>query len=193
MSADIEIWNAGASQASVMRRAIVFRIWLSFTTSTSVGGAAAGAADGAARGLTCARSTSSATIRPSGPVPRSSAKSIPRSLAMRRASGDAFTRPPFTRCAGSLGPSGAASRPRSRSSSRSGASAGFSTPISSPPSSGSTRSGVSSSSGTSSPASPMTAIGFPTSISSPSFARIFSRTPLASASTSCVTFSVSSS
>src|SRR5881397_981587 len=39
----------------------------------------------------------------------------------------------------------------------------------------------------------MTAIRLPTSISSPSPARIFSRTPLASASTSCVTLSVSSS
>ena len=43
----MEIWNAGASHASVMRRAIVFRIWFSFTTSTSpLGAAAAGAACG---------------------------------------------------------------------------------------------------------------------------------------------------
>ena len=46
---------------------------------------------------------------------------------------------------------------------------------------------------TSSPSSPMTAIRLPTSISSPSPARIFRRTPPASASTSCVTLSVSSS
>ena len=40
-----------------------------------------------------ARSTSSATIRPSGPVPRSCARSMPRSRAIRRASGEALTRP----------------------------------------------------------------------------------------------------
>ncbi len=193
MSADMEIWNAGASHASVMRRAIVFRIWFSFTTSTSPLGARA-PADGAA--LTApdaeARSTSSATMRPSGPVPRRAESSIPRSRAMRRASGDALTRPPFvlsTLCSGSDGPSGASSRPRSRSSSRSGAGEPSSCASSSETSVGSSASP----SGTSSPCSPMTAIALPTSISSPSPARILSRTPEASASTSCVTFSVSSS
>src|SRR5918992_164963 len=44
MSADIEIWNAGASHASVSRRAIVLRIEVSATSSTSPTGAAAGAA-----------------------------------------------------------------------------------------------------------------------------------------------------
>src|SRR5439155_26055309 len=48
-------------------------------------------------------------------------------------------------------------------------------------------------SATSSPSSPMTAMRLPTSISSPAPARIFRSTPLASASTSCVTLSVSSS
>jgi hypothetical protein len=84
MSADMEIWNAGASHASVMRRAIVFRIWFSFTTSTSPLGARV-PADGVA--LTApvaeARSTSSATMRPSGPVPRRAESSIPRSRAIR--------------------------------------------------------------------------------------------------------------
>ena len=39
-----------------------------------------------------ARSTSSATMRPSGPVPVSPASSTPRSRAIRRASGEALTR-----------------------------------------------------------------------------------------------------
>src|SRR5215468_8796311 len=47
MSADIEIWNAGASQASVRRRAIVLRSDVSGTTSASSGAAAAGACAGA--------------------------------------------------------------------------------------------------------------------------------------------------
>src|SRR5919198_3713567 len=53
-------------------------------------------------------------------------------------------------------------------------------------------SGLSSPSGTSSPSSPMTAIVWPTG-TSPSWMAIFSRTPEKSASTSCVTLSVSSS
>jgi hypothetical protein len=194
MSADMEIWNAGASQASVMRRAIVLRIWFSFTTSISPLGAAAAVAAPVAD----ARSTSSATMRPSGPVPRSEASSMPRSRAMRRASGEALTLPPFvlsTRCSGSDGPSGASSRPRSRSSSRSCAGDPSSWASSSETSvaSSASASGASSPSGTSSPSWPITAIALPTSISSPSPARIFRSTPEASASTSCVTFSVSSS
>ena len=48
----------------------------------------------AAAGCACARSTSSATIRPSGPVPRICARArSPRSRAIRRASGDALIRP----------------------------------------------------------------------------------------------------
>src|SRR5207249_4468265 len=53
-------------------------------------------------------------------------------------------------------------------------------------------SGRSSTSGTSSPCSPMTAIVWPTG-TSPSCTAIFRRTPEKSASTSCVTLSVSSS
>ena len=43
MSADIVIWKAGASQASVRRRAIVRRSDESFSTSASSGAAPAGA------------------------------------------------------------------------------------------------------------------------------------------------------
>ena len=53
MSADMEIWNAGASHASVMRRAIVFRIWFSFTTSTSPLGTRAPADGSGAHGSRC--------------------------------------------------------------------------------------------------------------------------------------------
>ena len=89
MSADIEIWNAGASQAFVRRRAIVRRIDVSGTTSASSGAAPTVAWAGVA----AARSTSSATIRPSGPVPVRLARSMLRSRAIRRASGEALTRP----------------------------------------------------------------------------------------------------
>ncbi len=65
MSADIEIWKAGASQAFVRRFAIVRRIEVSGTTSASSGAAPAVAW----AGVVAARSTSSATTRPSGPVP----------------------------------------------------------------------------------------------------------------------------
>src|SRR5205814_148365 len=85
---------------SVRRRAMVLRTLVSSRRSTSPAGAAAGAAVGAAP----ARSTSSATILPSGPVPDSAARSIPCSRAIRRASGDAFTRPPFP-CAATGSPS----------------------------------------------------------------------------------------
>ena len=52
------------------------------------------AAGGRGAPPTGAFSTSSATMRPSGPVPASAARSIPRSRAIRRASGDALIRPP---------------------------------------------------------------------------------------------------
>ena len=76
MSTETVSWKTGACQASVSRRAIVLRIDVSSISSTSPAGAAtaAGAALGAA---TAPRSTSSATIRPSGPLPESVAMSIP--------------------------------------------------------------------------------------------------------------------
>ena len=88
MSAVIAIWKCGVSQASVMRRAMVFRMLESWTTSTS----ALAGASAAQPGRAAARSTSSATMRPSGPVPWRPASSSPRSFASRRASGEAFTR-----------------------------------------------------------------------------------------------------
>ena len=62
-----------------------------------------------------ARSTSSATMRPSGPVPRSDESSMPRSRAMRRASGEALMRPPFARWLANLA---AAARHAQRASRR---------------------------------------------------------------------------
>src|SRR5439155_10321207 len=81
MSALTVNWKTGACQAAVRRRAIVFRIDVNGIDSTSslTTGAAAGA--GAA---TAPRSTSSATIRPSGPVPVRDSRAIPRSRAIRR-------------------------------------------------------------------------------------------------------------
>ena len=126
-----------------------------------------------------ARSTSSATIRPSGPVPRIDDSSTPFSRAMRRASGDAFTRPFVLGAVDGAGcswaASAAAARPSSRSGSRFGASAGFSADA-----------------GASSPSLPMKPIVSPTG-TSPSVTAILRSTPDASASTSCVTLSVSSS
>ena len=86
-----EAWRlkTGIVHASVSRLAIVRRTLVSSRRSASPTAIGAGAAAGAAS----ARSTSSATIRPSGPVPRMVERSIPRSRAIRRASGDAFTRP----------------------------------------------------------------------------------------------------
>ena len=94
MSAETPSWKTGALHASVRRRAIVLRIEVSGTVSTSPAGSAEGAVDAAAGAAApeAARSTSSARIRPSGPVPWSDARSTPRSRAMRRASGDALRR-----------------------------------------------------------------------------------------------------
>src|SRR3954466_7555461 len=178
MSTSTVSWNAGTVHASVRRRAIVLRTFESGRDSTSPDGrAATGAA--AAGASACTRSTSSATIRPSGPVPCSDESSMPRSRAMRRASGEALIRPFVdgvllgAGCASAA--AAAAARPSWRSGSRFGASAGFSADA-----------------GASSPALPMNAIVSPTG-TSPSDTAILIRTPSASASTSCVTLSVSSS
>ncbi len=175
MSASTVSWNAGTVHACVSRRAIVLRMLVSGRRSTSAetGAAATGTAAGA--GPACARSTSSATIRPSGPVPLSWARSIPRSRAMRRASGDALMRP-FTvvAAAGAATGAGAAS---ATGSTAAGSGAAFTSAATS---------------GTLSSFAPMKPIVRPTG-TSPSVTAIFSRTPVASASTSCVTLSVSSS
>ena len=185
--ADMEIWKTGACQASVRRRAIVLRIDVSGDLDLARR-RAAGAAAGASAGAISARSTSSATIRPSGPVPRSCARSMPRSRAIRRASGDALTRP-FRSCSRTSVTCSDISRDAAAPSSRSASRFGAREPSSCGVSSASVSSAAC---GTSSPSSPMTATVCPTG-TSPSWTAIFSRTPEASASTSCVTFSVSSS
>src|SRR3954466_1066927 len=169
--------------ASVRRRAIVLRTFESgirFTWPAGTG--ACNNLSLAALGAPAsARSTSSATIRPSGPVPRISASSMPRSLAMRRASGEALMRPlpdaidaSCRSCVGAgCGSFGFASFWGSSWASSWGAEAAAA-------------------SGTSSPSEPMNATVCPTG-TSPSATAILSRTPAASASTSCVTLSVSSS
>src|SRR5688572_23603162 len=58
-------------------------------------GAAVGAAAGAAPGW--APSTSALTIRPPGPLPLMPARSMPRSAAIRLASGEAITLPSSAR------------------------------------------------------------------------------------------------
>src|SRR5581483_12392235 len=79
----------GADQAAVSRRAIVLRMFVSGIRSISP------VATGATGAIPIARapSTSLATMRPSGPLPVTEARSTPRSRARRRASGDALTRP----------------------------------------------------------------------------------------------------
>ena len=123
---------------------------------------------------------SSAMIRPSGPVPLTDARSMPRSRAMRRASGDALILSPSRRGSAAGSGSGACAA----SGSGFGSSLGVSAALSTLP--------FPDTSGTASPFSPMNAIVVPTG-TSPSETAIFSSTPAASASTSCVTLSVSSS
>ncbi len=95
MSADTVSWKTGTCHASVRRRAIVRRMLESGTAVSARAETSSWVAGGpTAAGATAARSTSSATTRPSGPVPVTAPSSIPRSRAIRRASGDAFTRPP---------------------------------------------------------------------------------------------------
>src|SRR5512147_1056337 len=99
---------------------MVFRSWLRGTsvygapsgdriTAGRSGAGAAGAAvaapaPAAGRGAVGAASRSRSTTRPSGPDPAIPLRSMPRSAAIRRASGDAFTRPAGT----ATGPVGAA-------------------------------------------------------------------------------------
>ncbi len=197
MSAVIAIWKCGVSQASVMRRAIVFRMLESWTTSTS----ALAGASAAQPGWAAARSTSSATMRPSGPVPLRLESSSPRSFASRRSAARpspaaprlAVARrarpfPPSRACRPSLYVLRARAPARLRASEpdRPLPSARLPPPRERPrPRSESPSSEESSDSEEmSSPSSPITATGFPTSISSPSPARIFKTTPEASASTS---------
>ncbi len=66
MSAVMPSWKTGACHASVSRRAIVLRIDESSCTSTPSVGTAAGASGRAGAADAAARSTSSATTRPSG-------------------------------------------------------------------------------------------------------------------------------
>src|SRR5579884_1075954 len=167
MSALTVSWKTGACQAAVSRRAIVFRTLVSGTCSTSPLGAAGAA------GRASAPSTSRATIRPSGPVPCSEARSMPRSRARRRASGDALTRPFAGDSAGACGASTTVSDTFEVSDTSSTGGAGADA-------------------ATSSPASPIHAIVCPTG-ASPSASAIFSSTPEKSDSTSCVTLSVSTS
>ena len=68
MSAETPSWNTGAAHASVRRRAIVLRMEVSWIYLDLTGG---GTGDRPRCAATRRRafSTSSATIRPSGPVP----------------------------------------------------------------------------------------------------------------------------
>jgi hypothetical protein len=204
MSTETVSWKTGACQASVSRRAIVLRIDVSSISSTSPAGAATAAAGAAFGVATAPRSTSSATIRPSGPLPESVAMSIPFSRASLRASGEALTRPSgragasATAAVAASAVAAAASWPRARWSSIPGAEAPsvWASSCSSTAASSDSASAAAGAppfpEGTSSPSLPMKAIVLPTS-TSPESTTIFSRTPSASASTSWVTLSVSSS
>src|SRR5579864_6252504 len=94
-----EVWNSGTVDlASAMRRAMVACILVGSISSTS-GPPARGAAGCGLRrsafGLeVAAASTSSLTIRPSGPLPFNVARSTPISPARRRARGEALTSSP---------------------------------------------------------------------------------------------------
>ena len=207
MSTETVSWKTGACHASVRRRAIVLRIEVELDLLDLAGGAAAAAAGAAFGAATAPRSTSSATIRPSGPLPlqrrevdpllaREPARErrgLDAAVGTRRRVGDRGGRRLGRRggglpaalalvvhLLGGRAPS-AAARPLPRAaSSASGFVLGFAAGAAPFPD------------GTSSPSLPMNAIVLPTS-TSPESTRILSRTPSASASTSCVTLSVSSS
>ena len=196
MSISAESWKCGAvAFDSAIRRATVCWSFVSSSWVTAplavsgrsrapavgAAGVAAGAATWAAAGAglaAIARSTSALTMRPPGPEPESAARSSPFSLAIRRASGEAFTRPsPLG--AGWAGASaagastaawvGAAFAASSAVSSGAGvASAWRSVPAPSPE-------GFS-------PASPTRAITSPIGNVSPSSARVSTRVPAAGAS-----------
>ncbi len=78
--------------------------------SGAAGTAGAGVSAGGAAGAApeAAASTSALTIRPPGPVPCSVVRSIPCSRAMRRATGEAFGRPPLPSDGGAAGAGAAA-------------------------------------------------------------------------------------
>ena len=130
ISAETTSSNAGTVHAAVSRRAIVLRIVRQRDRLDLAGHdrrrrAAAAPREQPAR----ARRPRRRSGRP-GRCRVTDESSIPRSRAIRRASGEALIRPPFVgAAAGRLGvaqPRAAASRPASRSGSRTGASAGFS-------------------------------------------------------------------
>ena len=118
MSIETPSWKTGAAHASVRRRAIVLRIEVSATTSTSPSRRERRRRRGRSRRRRGAFSTSSATMRPSGPVPASAARSTPRSRAIRRASGDALIRAVRADAHGSASLVAARGRPASARRSR---------------------------------------------------------------------------
>ena len=166
MSAETTSWKTGISQASVSRRAIVRRMLVSVTLLDLAGRHGCGRRRRAGAGA--AALDVLGDDAPSGPVPASDERSMPRSRAIRRASGDALSARPL-----SAAPAGAGAgsslgcgRPRqSRSPARRlrGPAAAATVPFAGSP-------------GPSSPCSPMNAIVVPTG-TSPSATAILSRTP----------------
>jgi len=167
-----------------MRRAIALRIAERGTflpPPTAAGAAAAGAAAGAAFGAEpAAASTSFLTMRPPGPVPSMPCRSTPRSAATLRASGEDFRRSPS--CA--LG-AGAVDLAAAGSA---GAATGLASCASPAPTFAAFGAALA---GAFSPGSPITPMGSPTGADSPACTMIWVSTPLAKASISMATLSVS--
>ncbi len=149
----------------------------------------AAAATGSRIGDPWKLSTFSLMIRPPGPVPRTWRRSIPRSAAMRRASGDALTRPsPFCSppCSAGCGVDSACCVSARDSAVARATACG-------PPSSAGAccapAGGALASAGAQQ--APIRAIGVPIGTSCPSGTRIFCSMPLSNASSSIVALSVS--
>ena len=138
------------------------------------------AARGSRLAAAMARSTSSRTMRPSGPVPLSVATSIPCSCASFLATGEIFTRSPGARTGPLAARGSGCATPPARLSAR----GSWLCPLAAATGAAPRRLE------TSSPASPMTAIRLPTGSSAPSCTTTLSRVPAAGDSTSYSTLSV---
>jgi len=170
--------QAQGSKAPFVR--LADRYALAFVPLTLAVAGAAWAA-GAARPPTSATaaSTSALTTRPPGPLPVTVARSMPRSWAMARAIGEAFTRasPP----AGGVGGRVAAA----------GLSTSGAISIVAACSAGDGGAGLAGAAATAPAPAPMIAIGWPIGTVSPSWTRICCSTPSSKASSSMVALSVS--
>src|SRR5882762_5111908 len=166
------------------RLAIVLRIWVRGTSSYGTpvrrtSGVVRGAGTAAEAAPAGAPSTSRLTTRPPGPEPCTSLRSTPASFAIRRASGEAFTRVASAGAAAGAGGGGAGAR-AAAGGGAAAAGAGFAGAAAPSPS-------------TFSPGFPIHATTFPTGTVVPSGTITFNSCPSARATSSMTALSVSTS